>query len=63
MDIITEAVAPAGRMFGIEGIEHSLTECTGEPQCAIEHITSILKNHEANVRPTDDQTLVVMRAL
>ncbi|MHC4273297.1 MAG: PP2C family protein-serine/threonine phosphatase [Planctomycetota bacterium] len=62
-DGVTEAVSPAGRMFGVEGIEHSLTECTGEPECAIEHITSILRSHEDNVRPTDDQTLVVMRAL
>jgi sigma-B regulation protein RsbU (phosphoserine phosphatase) len=62
-DGVTEALSPAGRMFGVEGIEHSLTECTGEPQCAIEHITSTLKHHEENVRPSDDQTLVVMRAL
>jgi sigma-B regulation protein RsbU (phosphoserine phosphatase) len=60
-DGITEAVSPEGRMFGITGIENSLTECTGEPDCAIDHITSTLKHHEKNVRPTDDQTIVVMR--
>jgi sigma-B regulation protein RsbU (phosphoserine phosphatase) len=62
-DGVTEALSPGGRMFGIEGIEHSLTACTGEPACAIEHITSTLKQHEENVRPTDDQTLVVLRAV
>jgi sigma-B regulation protein RsbU (phosphoserine phosphatase) len=60
-DGITEALSPQGKMFGVEGIEHSLTECTGNPECAIEHITSTLKHHEQNVRPTDDQTLVVMK--
>jgi sigma-B regulation protein RsbU (phosphoserine phosphatase) len=60
-DGITEAVSPHGTMFGVEGIEHSLTECTGDPACAIEHITSTLKHHEKNVRPTDDQTLVVVK--
>jgi sigma-B regulation protein RsbU (phosphoserine phosphatase) len=60
-DGITEAMSPEGHMFGTEGIENSLTECTGEPECAINHITSTLKHHEENVRPTDDQTIVVMR--
>ena len=50
-----------GMRAGVEGIEHSLTACTGEPECAINHITSTLKQHEDSVRPTDDQTLVVMK--
>ena len=62
-DGITEAVSPEGRSFGVRGIERSLTECTGEPQCAIDHITSTLRHHEKNVRPSDDQTLVVMRVV
>ncbi len=62
-DGVTDAVSAAGKMFGIQGIEHSLTECSGEPECAIDHIKSTLKLHEESVRPTDDQTLVVMRAL
>jgi sigma-B regulation protein RsbU (phosphoserine phosphatase) len=60
-DGITEALSPQGKMFGVKGIQHSLTECTGDPQCAIEHITTTLKHHEKNIRPTDDQTLVVMK--
>ena len=60
-DGVTEAQAPDGEMFGVEGIESSLVECTGSPECAISHITGTLKKHQADVRPTDDQTLVVMR--
>lgn len=60
-DGITEAMSPEGRMFGVEGIEASLTECTGYPQCAIGHITTTLKEHEAGIRPNDDQTIIVMR--
>ncbi len=60
-DGITEATAPDGRMFGIQGIEGSLTHCTGEPNCAISHITKTLKAHESGRRPRDDQTVVVLR--
>ncbi len=60
-DGITEAKGPGGRMFGVEGIEGALTECTGWPECAIGHITESLKKHQEGVRPTDDQTLVVTR--
>ena len=60
-DGITESMSPEGGMFGVEGIEASLTECTGYPQCAIGHITTTLKEHEAGIRPSDDQTIVVMR--
>ena len=60
-DGITEAMSPDGRMFGVEGIEGSLTECTGYPQCVIGHVTTSLQEHEADTRPKDDQTLVVMR--
>ncbi len=60
-DGITEALSPQGRMFGVEGIEISLIECTGAPDCVISHVTEALKAHESNVRPNDDQTIVVMK--
>ncbi|MCZ6836862.1 MAG: PP2C family protein-serine/threonine phosphatase [Planctomycetota bacterium] len=60
-DGITEALSPQGKMFDVKGIEQSLTECTGEPDCVISHITNSLKEHEAGVRPSDDQTIVVMK--
>jgi sigma-B regulation protein RsbU (phosphoserine phosphatase) len=60
-DGITEAAAPDGAMFDLAGIERSLTECTGHPDCVITHVTKALVDHEAGVRPADDQTIVVMR--
>jgi sigma-B regulation protein RsbU (phosphoserine phosphatase) len=62
-DGITEASSPGGTMFGVDGIEGALTECTGDPECAIGHITSTLTDHESGVRPTDDQTLVVAKVV
>jgi sigma-B regulation protein RsbU (phosphoserine phosphatase) len=60
-DGITEAKRPGGDMFGVEGIERSLVHCSGEPACAISHITEALKAHQVNIRPNDDQTVVVMQ--
>jgi len=60
-DGITEARDPQGRFFGTEGIERSLVQCTGEPQCVIGSITSALREHEAGRRPADDQTIVAMK--
>jgi sigma-B regulation protein RsbU (phosphoserine phosphatase) len=62
-DGITEAKRPGGEMFGVEGIERSLIECTGAPDCAIHHITDALKAHQVDVRPNDDQTVVVMQVV
>jgi sigma-B regulation protein RsbU (phosphoserine phosphatase) len=60
-DGITEAMDPEGSMFDVEGIERSLTECSGETACVISHVTNAVLEHEAGRRPSDDQTLVVMR--
>lgn len=60
-DGITEAMCPQGDMFGIEGLETSLTACTGEPDCVIKSTAASLLAHEGGVRPTDDQTLVAMK--
>jgi phosphoserine phosphatase RsbU/P len=62
-DGITEAKRPGGEMFGVEGIERSLIHCSGAPLCAISHITDALKEHQINVRPNDDQTVVVMQVV
>ena len=62
-DGITEAMSPDRRMFGIEGIEGALTECSGEPDCVIGHIAGALEGHLVGVRPDDDQTLVVIRVV
>ncbi len=60
-DGITEAMDSDGVMFGIEGIERALITCTGEPTCVVGSVGNALKEHEAGIRPSDDQTLVVAR--
>ena len=60
-DGIVEAKGPGGEMFGVEGIERALTECTGEPECVVSSVTSALREHEAGIRPADDQTLVAIK--
>lgn len=60
-DGITEAMNPRRTMFGIEGIERALVQCTGEPECVVSSVGSALQEHEAGVRPSDDQTLVIAR--
>ena len=62
-DGITEAGRTGSGMFGIEGIENSLMACTGEPGCAIEHITEALLKHQAGERPADDQTIVAIQVV
>ncbi len=60
-DGIVEASCPGGDMFGVAGLELALTACTGEPQCVIGSIADALRCHEADVKPSDDQTLVILR--
>lgn len=60
-DGITEAMNPAGTMFGIDGIEQALVLCTGEPECVVGSVGDALRQHESNVQPSDDQTLVIAR--
>jgi sigma-B regulation protein RsbU (phosphoserine phosphatase) len=60
-DGITEAMSPARVMFGVEGVEAALERCSGMPGCVHDSITEALLEHESNIRPSDDQTLVVLR--
>jgi serine phosphatase RsbU (regulator of sigma subunit) len=60
-DGITESMSPEGVMFGVEGIERALECCSGEPTCVPDSVTTALRDHEAGVRPGDDQTLVALR--
>jgi phosphoserine phosphatase RsbU/P len=62
-DGIIDARPPGGEPFGIEGIERSLIACTGEPNCAIDHINEALALHQRDSRPDDDQTIVVIQVL
>lgn len=60
-DGIVEAMNSRRQMFGIEGIERALEQCTGEPACVVGSITNALREHEAGVKPADDQTIVAIR--
>ena len=60
-DGITEAFDAEQHMFGVEGIERALEQCTGQPDCVVSSIMTALEAHQGDVRPSDDQTLVVMR--
>lgn len=60
-DGITEAMNPQREMFGVEGIERALHECSGEPACVVNSIMTALRQHEAGVRPADDQTIVALK--
>jgi len=60
-DGITEAMNDSSDEFGIGGIEQSLVDCSGEPQCAIGHITQSLRQHESGMRPKDDQTILAIQ--
>jgi sigma-B regulation protein RsbU (phosphoserine phosphatase) len=60
-DGIVEAMNPQREMFGVEGIERALHACSGEPECVINSITTALREHEAGVRPADDQTIVAVK--
>ncbi len=59
-DGITEARSPDGAMFGVGGIERALIDCTGDPACVVQSITDTLHDHEAGVRPNDDQTIIAI---
>jgi sigma-B regulation protein RsbU (phosphoserine phosphatase) len=60
-DGITEGANPQGEMFGVQGIEAALTACTGEPECVVNSIGTVLREHESGSRPADDQTIVAIK--
>ncbi len=62
-DGITEAMNPQRTMFGTEGIERALLTCSGEPACVVNSIITALREHEAGVRPADDQTILAMKVV
>lgn len=60
-DGIVEAMNPQRKMFSIDGLIAALITCTGEPDCVVNTVTTALREHEASIRPSDDQTLVVVK--
>lgn len=60
-DGIAESINIEEKMFGIPGIEQSLVDCSGEPDCVVGSIMNALRQHEGGVRPNDDQTIVAIQ--
>ena len=60
-DGITEAFSPDNEMFGIERMAHSLSTCTGEPQCVIAHVHDALFEFTKARARDDDQTILAVR--
>ena len=62
-DGITEARNSDGVMFGVEGIESALEDCSGQLDCVVKSITEPLGRHQKDKQPDDDQTVVAMQIL
>lgn len=60
-DGITEAFSPAGQQFEVKGLDASLIECSGAPDCVVESIHKALFAHRGSATRDDDQTIVAMR--
>lgn len=60
-DGITELFAPGGRMFGVAGLDRSITLAAGDPSRTVECIHAELFRHRGASTRDDDQTLVVVR--
>ena len=60
-DGVIESFSANREMFGMGRLDEALHCCSGEPGCVVESVTKALRDHEAGLRPADDQTLLVMK--
>jgi len=60
-DGVIESFNANREMFGMEGLDAAIHQCTGEPGCIIESVTKALAEHEGGMRAADDQTIVAIR--
>jgi sigma-B regulation protein RsbU (phosphoserine phosphatase) len=61
-DGIVEAFDERRSMFGLERLDAALRECSGRPECVIDHVHSALFAHTRSRERDDDQTLVALQA-
>lgn len=61
-DGITEAKAPDGEMFGIEGIEAALVDCEDGADAVVQCLTDAVRRHLGPRASGDDQTILVLEA-
>jgi len=60
-DGITEAFNAHREMFGMSRLRDSVINCSGAPDCAVDHVHSGLFKHRGESTRDDDQTLVAVR--
>ena len=60
-DGITEAMDRSGEMFGVDGVERAINECSGEADCVIRTVNAAVLAHADFARPSDDQTILAMQ--
>jgi sigma-B regulation protein RsbU (phosphoserine phosphatase) len=60
-DGITEAFDSNREMFGVERLLESVVDCSGAPDCAVDHVHRGLFRHRGAFTRDDDQTLVAVR--
>jgi sigma-B regulation protein RsbU (phosphoserine phosphatase) len=60
-DGVTEARSPKGALFGEEGLRKILAQSEGSIHEVLDSILRKLREYEGNLRPTDDQTMVLIR--
>ena len=60
-DGVTEARSPRGALFGEEGLRNAFAQAQGGVNDVLDAILVRLREHEGNLRPTDDQTMVMIR--
>ncbi len=59
-DGITEAFNQRSEMFGIEGLDAALIQCSGKADCVVDSVHKGLFAHTGALTRADDQTLLVM---
>ncbi len=59
-DGITEARSPSGEMLEDERLTRAFAKTTGSADDRLTQLVQCLRDHEAGVRPTDDQTMLVI---
>ncbi|MEO1277896.1 MAG: PP2C family protein-serine/threonine phosphatase, partial [Planctomycetota bacterium] len=60
-DGITEAFNTGREMFGVDGLDASLENCSGAPDCVVDSVHGALYEHTKSRTRDDDQTIVAIR--
>ncbi|NRA58265.1 MAG: serine/threonine-protein phosphatase [Phycisphaerales bacterium] len=60
-DGITEAFNTGREMFGVDGLDASLDNCSGAPDCVVDSVHGALYEHTKSRTRDDDQTIVAIR--